>query len=159
MRGARAYLGAATVEIVANDLTLVCSGDLGRPNDPVMFAPETVEQIDYLVVESTYGDRLHPGEPTQEQLAKVITRTALRHGITLGPSVAVGRAQLLMYYLYRLKQNHAIPDVPIYLNSPMATDVTRLYQRFRGEHRLSLEECEGMCQGTHFVRSTRDSIN
>jgi metallo-beta-lactamase family protein len=158
LRGAGHILGAATVEIVADGITLVCSGDLGRPNDPLMFAPETIEQTDYLLIESTYGDRRHPEESPEKQLAEVITRTALRHGITLVPSFAVGRAQLLMYHLYRLKQQHAIPDLPIYLNSPMATDVTRLYQRFRSEHRLSLEDCEGMCQGTHFVRATRDSI-
>lgn len=158
LRGAGHILGAATVEIVADGITLVCSGDLGRPNDPLMFAPETIEQADYLLIESTYGDRRHPEESPEKQLAEVITRTALRHGITLVPSFAVGRAQLLMYHLYRLKQQHAIPDLPIYLNSPMATDVTRLYQRFRSEHRLSLEDCEGMCQGTHFVRATRDSI-
>ncbi|WNF57945.1 MBL fold metallo-hydrolase [Pseudomonas sp. SG20052] len=158
LRGAGHILGAATVEIVADGITLVCSGDLGRPNDPLMFAPETIEQTDYLLIESTYGDRRHPEESPEKQLAEVITRTALRHGITLVPSFAVGRAQLLMYHLYRLKQQHAIPDLPIYLNSPMATDVTRLYQRFRSEHRLSLEDCEGMCKGTHFVRATRDSI-
>ncbi len=158
LRGAGHILGAATVEIVADGITLVCSGDLGRPNDPLMLAPETIEQTDYLLIESTYGDRRHPEESPEKQLAEVITHTALRHGITLVPSFAVGRAQLLMYHLYRLKQQHAIPDLPIYLNSPMATDVTRLYQRFRSEHRLSLEDCEGMCQGTHFVRATRDSI-
>ncbi|WP_342309823.1 MBL fold metallo-hydrolase [Pseudomonas fluorescens] len=159
LRDAGHILGAATIEIVADGVTLVCSGDLGRPNDPLMFAPQTIEQTDYLLVESTYGDRQHPVEPPEEQLAQVITRTALRHGITLVPSFAVGRAQLLMYHLYRLKQRHAIPDLPIYLNSPMATDVTRLYQRFRSEHRLSLEECQGMCDGTHFVCSVQQSID
>jgi metallo-beta-lactamase family protein len=158
LRCAGHILGAATVEVVADGMTLVCSGDLGRPNDPLMFAPEIIEQTDYLLVESTYGDRQHPVESPEEQLAQVITRTALRHGITLVPSFAVGRAQLLMYYLYRLVQKRAIPDLPIYLNSPMATDVTRLYQRFRSEHRLSPQECEGMCHVAHFVRSTRDSI-
>ena len=159
LRDAGHILGAATIEIVADGVTLVCSGDLGRPNDPLMFAPQTIEQTDYVLVESTYGDRQHPVEPPEEQLAQVITRTALRHGITLVPSFAVGRAQLLMYHLYRLKQRHAIPDLPIYLNSPMATDVTRLYQRFRSEHRLSLEECQGMCDGTHFVCSVQQSID
>ncbi len=159
LRDAGHILGAATIEIVADGVTLVCSGDLGRPNDPLMFAPQTIKQTDYLLVESTYGDRQHPVEPPEEQLAQVITRTALRHGITLVPSFAVGRAQLLMYHLYRLKQRHAIPDLPIYLNSPMATDVTRLYQRFRAEHRLSLEECQGMCDGTHFVCSVQQSID
>lgn len=158
LRGAGHILGASTVEVVADGVTLVCSGDLGRPEDPLMFAPETIEQADYLLVESTYGDRKHPDEDPEHQLADVINRTALRHGITLVPSFAVGRAQLLMYHLYRLKQQHAIPDLPIYLNSPMATDVTRLYQRFRSEHRLSPQSCEGMCSGTHFVRSTDESI-
>jgi metallo-beta-lactamase family protein len=159
LRDAGHILGAATVEVVADGVTLVCSGDLGRPNDPLMFAPETIEQTDYLLVESTYGDRRHPAEPPEQQLADVINRTALRRGITLVPSFAVGRAQLLMYHLYRLKQQHAIPDLPIYLNSPMATEVTRLYQRFRSEHRLSLEDCQGMCDGTHFVCSVQQSID
>jgi metallo-beta-lactamase family protein len=159
LRDAGHILGAATVEVVADGVTLVCSGDLGRPNDPLMFAPETIEQTDYLLVESTYGDRRHPVDPPEQQLADVINRTALRRGITLVPSFAVGRAQLLMYHLYRLKQQHAIPDLPIYLNSPMATEVTRLYQRFRSEHRLSLEDCQGMCDGTHFVCSVQQSID
>lgn len=158
LRGAGHILGAATVEVTADGITLLCSGDLGRPEDPLMFAPESVEQADYLLVESTYGDRKHPQESPQAQLADVITRTTLRHGITLVPSFAVGRAQLLMYHLYRLKQQHAIPDVPIYLNSPMATDVTHLYQRFGSEHRLSAQDCEGMCSVAHFVRTTRESI-
>ena len=159
LRGAGHILGAATVEVLAEGVTLVCSGDLGRLNDPLMFAPESIEQADYLLVESTYGDRQHPADSPEEQLAEVITRTALRHGITLVPSFAVGRAQLLMYHLYRLKQKQAIPDLPIYLNSPMATDVTRLYQRFRSEHRLSQEACEGMCHVAHIVRSARDSMD
>lgn len=159
LRGAGHILGAATVEVLAEGMTLVCSGDLGRPNDPLMFAPESIEQADYLLVESTYGDRQHPTDSPEEQLAEVITRTALRHGITLVPSFAVGRAQLLLYHLYRLKQKRAIPDLPVYLNSPMATDVTRLYRRFRSEHRLSQEECEGMCHVAHIVRSARDSMD
>jgi metallo-beta-lactamase family protein len=158
LRGAGHILGAATVEVTADGITLLCSGDLGRPEDPLMFAPESVEQADYLLVESTYGDRKHPQESPQAQLAEVITRTTLRHGITLVPSFAVGRAQLLMYHLYRLKQQHAIPDLPIYLNSPMANDVTHLYQRFSSEHRLSAQDCEGMCSVAHFVRTTRESI-
>jgi metallo-beta-lactamase family protein len=158
LRGAGHILGAATVAVTADGITLLCSGDLGRLEDPLMFAPESVEQADYLLVESTYGDRKHPQESPQAQLAEVITRTTLRHGITLVPSFAVGRAQLLMYHLYRLKQQHAIPDVPIYLNSPMATDVTHLYQRFGSEHRLSAQDCEGMCSVAHFVRTTRESI-
>lgn len=157
LRSAGHILGAATVEIIADGSTWVFSGDLGRFNDPIMLAPELIEEADYLFVESTYGDRLHPPEDTEKQLADVITRTALRHGITLVPSFAVGRAQLLMYHLSRLKQSGAIPDLPIYLNSPMATDATVLYQRFCSEHRLSPRECESMCRVTHIVRTVEES--
>jgi len=108
-------------------------------------------------VESTYGDRQHPTESTEQFLAQVINQTLLRHGITLVPSFAVGRAQLLMYYLYKLKRDGLIPDIPVYLNSPMATDATVLYQQFRSEHRLTPEECAAMCRGTHIIRTVDES--
>lgn len=157
LRSAGHILGAASVEIVADGQTLVCSGDLGRLNDPIMVAPEPIEHADFLLLESTYGNRSHPKQTTESVLADIIKRTALRHGITMVPSFAVGRAQLLMYHLHKMKQAGLIPDLPIYLNSPMATDVTALYQRFRSEHRLSHEDCEGMCHVAKFVRSVDES--
>lgn len=157
LRSAGHILGAASVEIQADGQTLVCSGDLGRPNDPVMVAPEPIEHADFLLVESTYGNRSHPQQDTEQVLADIINRTALRQGITMVPSFAVGRAQLLLYHLYKMKQAQLIPDLPIYLNSPMATDVTSLYQRFRDQHRLSKADCQGMCQVADFVRSVAES--
>jgi metallo-beta-lactamase family protein len=157
LRPAGHILGAATVEVRAAGTSLVFSGDLGRPNDPLMVAPEAVAEADYLLVESTYGNRLHPQSNTEDVLAEVISRTALRHGITVVPSFAVGRSQLLMYHLHRLKQQGRIPDLPIYLNSPMATDVTALYQRFADEHRLSREECQQVCRVAQFVRTVDES--
>ncbi len=157
LRTAGHILGAATVELDVAGVKLVCSGDLGRMHDPVMQAPETIERADYLLVESTYGDRRHSPESVETQLAEVINRTAMRQGITLVPSFAVGRAQLLMYHLYRLKEQKLIPDLPIFLNSPMATDATVLYHRFRQEHRLTEAECEGTCKVAHIVRSVEES--
>ncbi len=158
LRPAGHILGAAMVEIAAGGVTLLCSGDLGRPNDPIMVAPECVAHADYLLVESTYGDRRHPPEDAAQVLAEIIRRTTARHGITLIPSFAVGRAQALMYYLYRLKQSGAIPaGLPVFLNSPMATDATGLYHRFRSEHRLSPTECEGMCRVAHIVQTVEES--
>jgi metallo-beta-lactamase family protein len=158
LRPAGHILGAATVEVQAGGRTLVCSGDLGRMIDPIMAAPELIKHADYLLVESTYGDRLHPLEDAEEKLAAVINRTVARNGVTVIPSFAVERAQALMYYLYRLKRSGQIPaGLPIYLNSPMATDVTALYDRFRTEHRLSPEECEGMCRVARMVRSVEES--
>lgn len=157
LRSAGHILGAATVEITAEGQTIVFSGDLGRPNDPIMRPPELIENTDILLVESTYGDRQHPKEAPETYLADVINQTLLRHGITLVPSFAVGRAQLLMYYLYALKREHRIPDIPVYLNSPMASDTTALYLRFHQEHRLSAEECAAMCRSTHIIRTVDES--
>lgn len=157
LRSAGHILGAATVEINAGGQIIVFSGDLGRPNDPIMRTPELIENADILLVESTYGDRQHPKEAPETYLANVINQTLLRHGITLVPSFAVGRAQLLMYYLYALKREHRIPDIPVYLNSPMASDTTALYQRFHQEHRLSAVECAAMCRSTHIIRTVDES--
>lgn len=157
LRPAGHILGAAMVELEAAGRRILFSGDLGRPNDPLMVAPEAVKGADILLVESTYGNRQHPAEDTLELLASVVNRTALRQGIVVVPSFAVGRAQLLMYLLYRLKREGRIPDLPIYLNSPMATDVTALYQRFHDEHRLSREECEGVCRVARFVRTVDEA--
>src|SRR5690606_40185757 len=89
---------------------------------------------------------LHVEEDTEAILARVITETAARGGTVLIPSFAVGRAQLLMYAIWRLKQRREIPDLPVFLDSPMAIDATKLYRRFRAYHRLSAEETTGMCQ-------------
>ncbi|MDC7708633.1 MBL fold metallo-hydrolase RNA specificity domain-containing protein [Vogesella indigofera] len=158
LRPAGHILGAATVTIEAEGSTLVCSGDLGRQHDPIMQPPQPIQNADYLLVESTYGDRTHPAESVKDILAEVINRTVGRHGITVIPSFAVARAQLLMYYIYKLKQSGRIPQqLPVYINSPMASDVTALYQQFRHLHKLSESECEGMCRVAHIVRSVDES--
>jgi metallo-beta-lactamase family protein len=158
LRSAGHILGAATVEIRANGKTLVFSGDLGRPDDPIMQAPELIQEADVLLVESTYGDRQHPKASADVAMADIINTTVLRHGITLIPSFAVGRAQLLMYHLYKLKHDGLIPkELPVYLNSPMATDTSALYQRFHKENRLSVQVCEAMYEGTQIIRTVDES--
>ena len=102
-------LGAASLLLDVGGRRVLFSGDLGRPDDPLMNPPEPPPQADTVLIESTYGDRQHPAESTEQYLAKVINETLLRHGITLVPSFAVGRAQLLMYYLYTLKRDKLIP--------------------------------------------------
>ncbi len=151
-------LGAAGVTVQADDKTLHFSGDLGRQRDPLLSPPEAVAGADYLVVESTYGDKLHdPADPAQ-LLARTICETAARGGVTVIPSFAVGRAQSLMYYLHQLRTRALIPPVPVYLNSPMAADVTALYSKHRHDHRLTAEECSAMCRSVQFVNSPSDSI-
>lgn len=152
-------LGAANVLIEAEGVRVGFSGDVGRPNDSIMRAPVPMGACDYLIVESTYGDRRHPAVDTEQELASLIQRVAARGGVVVIPAFAVGRAQGLLHHIARLKALGAIPSqIPVYLNSPMAIDATNLYHQFRSEHRLTEDECRAMCQVATLVRTVDDSI-
>ena len=159
LRMARAghILGSALVAIKHAGTGLVFSGDIGRPRDPVMLAPSVIRRADYLVVESTYGDRRHdPADPLVE-LAAIINRTTARGGVVIIPTFAVGRAQELLYYLYILKTARRIADIPVYLNSPMAVDATRIFLAHRDEHRLTPEQCHAMFSSVRIVNRPEES--
>jgi metallo-beta-lactamase family protein len=150
-------LGAAIVEISIGKTKLVFSGDLGRSGDPIMNDPAQIARADYLVVESTYGDRTHEAIDPQDALAEVITRTAQRGGVVLIPAFAVGRAQTLMYHLQQLKRAHRIPDLPVYLDSPMAIDASEVFCDHHREHRLSPEQCRSLCGVARYVSDVEES--
>lgn len=150
-------LGSSFVHLNDGQCSILFSGDIGRPNDLVLSAPVQVNGADYLVVESTYGDRTHEPSNALDKLAEVINRTAARGGVVVIPAFAVGRAQSLMYGIYLLKRRGLIHNLPVYLDSPMATDATRIYHAHRTEHRLSSEECEGMCHAATIVNKADDS--
>ena len=151
-------LGSAFVTLCAGERTLVFSGDLGRPHDLIMRPPARIDAADYLVVESTYGDRLHATIDPRERLGEIIRRTAARGGVVIVPSFAVGRAQALLYAIHLLKQEGAIPALlPVYLNSPMAADATDIYHRHRAEHRLSVEQCEAMSRVATIINGADES--
>lgn len=150
-------LGAASVRIGWEGASILFSGDLGRSDDLLMRPPEVAEPADYVVVESTYGNRKHPASDTLAELAGVINRTAARGGIVVIPAFAVGRAQTLLHCIQLLKQARRIPDMPVYLNSPMAADATRIYQRHLDEHRLSAEQCAAMRGQTIIVNTPEES--
>ncbi len=149
--------GAATVEMRVGGRTILFSGDLGRPNDPLLPDAEAAPACDWLLVESTYGDRLHPREDPGEELAQVVAQTASRGGTTLIPAFAVGRAQELMYHLHRLKRGGRIPDIPIYLDSPMATRATAVFTQHPEAVRLAPEECRFICEGIETADSVEES--
>ena len=152
-------LGAAIVTIDDGRTSVTFSGDLGRPHDPIMVAPTSIAHCDYLVVESTYGDRRHDPADPLIFLGKTIRDTARRGGVTIIPSFAVGRAQSLLYYISELKRAGSIPELlPVYLNSPMATDATSLYAKHLHEHRLSRHACEQMRSAAKIVNSVEESI-
>ena len=150
-------LGAASVLIEGSGHRVLFSGDLGRPDDPMMRAPDPPPAADWAVIESTYGDRLHPAGDAESELAVAINRAAARGGIIVVPAFAVGRAQLLLHLIARLKARSAIPDLPIFLNSPMAADATRIYRMHPREHRLTERECEVMYTTARFVASVEES--
>lgn len=151
-------LGAALVCLSTARSSIVFSGDLGRQNDLIMPAPASIEGADYLVVESTYGDRSHSPADPRDMLADIINRTVRREGVVVIPTFAVGRAQSLLYYLYLLKKAGTIPSaLPVFLNSPMAVDATEIFSNHSGEHRLAAAECEAMCRTAQIVNSALES--
>jgi metallo-beta-lactamase family protein len=140
-RPAGHILGATFVRIEQDGVSVTFSGDLGRPADTLMKPPARPETTDYLVIESTYGDRRHPVADPQQELGRWLRRALDRNGVVVIPTFAVGRAQSLMLHIAGLKATGDIPDVPVFLDSPMAIDATALYGFFRAEHRLTDAEC------------------
>jgi metallo-beta-lactamase family protein len=157
MRRAGHLLGAASVRVEWEGRSVLFSGDLGRADDVLMMPPVLPDAADTVVIESTYGDRVHADADPLTELASVINRTAARGGMILIPSFAIGRAQALLYCLHQLRQQRRIPDMPAFLNSPMAADATEIYRRHRAEHRLTLEQTEAMCSAVHIVNSVEES--
>lgn len=150
-------LGASWVAFEIHGRRLVFSGDVGRPNDPIMRPPQPMRHADYLVLESTYGDRRHSDVDTKQQLAQIVERTVDRGGGVVIPAFAVGRSQSLMHLLTELQDEGEIPDLPVFLNSPMAIDVTRLYRKHAMLHRLTDEECQEMFRDVTFVNDVEHS--
>jgi metallo-beta-lactamase family protein len=156
-RKAGHILGAGFIEFVHQNQHLVFSGDLGRPNDPIMRAPEIPSACDTLILESTYGNRQHPDEDTFSIIANAINESIKQGGSILIPAFAVGRTQALLYYLDRLIQSKRIPKLPIYLDSPMAIDATSIMQRHLDEHRLNSEDCKRICHLASYIQRPEDS--
>ena len=150
-------LGSAFVRISDGKKSIVFSGDIGRPQHLLMNAPAVIKQADYLVLESTYGDRAHDKTDPKIKLADTINRTIKRGGKVIVPVFAVGRAQEILYAIHLLKTEGKIADVPVYLNSPMAIDATQIFVRHSGEHRLSHAECEAMCKTARMVNTVEQS--
>ena len=156
-RRAGHILGAATVDLLWHGRRIVFTGDLGRYDDPIMFDPEPVQSADYLVMESTYGDRVRERTDPAGTLADVISATVDRGGTVVVPAFAVGRAQTLLYYLWQLRSAGRLPDIPVYLDSPMAINASELLGTHRADHRLTPEVYEGMCAMAAYTREADES--
>lgn len=156
-RRAGHILGAATATLRLGGKTIAFSGDLGRFGDPVMLDPDPILHADYLVVESTYGDRIHPKLDAAAMLEDVIGRTVRRGGTVVIPAFAVGRTQSLLYELSLLKMKGELELVPIYVDSPMATNATDLMSAHMDDHRLQPVVCREAFGMATYVRDTEGS--
>ena len=157
LRRAGHILGAATAEIHWQGVTIAFSGDLGRYDDTLMPDPEPTPKADYVVIESTYGDRLHERRDPIDALGEVIERTVSRGGTVVIPSFALGRAQELLYLIWKLKQAGRLPLVPVYLDSPMAVNASELLCRHPDDHRLKAETACEACAVATYVRDVEQS--
>jgi metallo-beta-lactamase family protein len=151
-------LGASIVEVLCNGRKVVFSGDLGRSNDAIMVDPTRIQRTDYLVVESTYGDRRHDRGDPEDVLADIVTRTIGRGGSVIIPAFAVGRAQSVMHHIMRLKAESRIPpDLPVFLDSPMAINASQVFCDHAEEHRLTAAQCKAACNVAKYVREVENS--
>ncbi|MCH8274641.1 MAG: MBL fold metallo-hydrolase [Armatimonadetes bacterium] len=140
-RRAGHILGSAFIEFyLPNGEVILFSGDLGRPNMPIVRNPEPVENADYLLIESTYGNRLHRKVKIREQLKDALSHVCETGGMLVVPSFAIGRTQDLLYYLQELEAGSECPEIPVYVDSPMAVDATAIYARHEEDHDLEMTQ-------------------
>ncbi|GAB1261882.1 MBL fold metallo-hydrolase RNA specificity domain-containing protein [Aurantivibrio plasticivorans] len=151
-------LGSSYLDVDIGGKHIVFSGDLGRPHDIIMNPPEPPCYADYLIMESTYGDRLHDNRDIDDCLADAVSTTLASGGDVLVPAFAIGRAQSVLYTLHKLQRQQKIPYVPIYLDSPMAISATELMIRFNQQHRLSKLQCREMEENVKFLRTVEQSM-
>lgn len=149
--------GAAFIELMAGGKRFVFSGDLGRPHDAMLQPPQKPEHADYLIVESTYGDRKHPEGSTKELLLEIIQKSLSKHGPLLVPSFTVDRAQDFMYLIWQLKNENRIPDIPVYLDSPMGIDVSKLFLKYPDWQILGPDVFREVFRNTRMVKSVQDT--
>jgi metallo-beta-lactamase family protein len=152
-------LGACSVHLSAGGESLLFSGDLGRDDDLLMPPPAPPQSAGVVIVESTYGNRVHPKEDVHARLASVVRETAQRGGSVLMPAFAVGRAQALLLVLQRLRERDEIPrSLPIFLDSPMAVAATALYRKHADLLRIDRREAKRLTDGVKLVETAQQSI-
>ena len=150
--------GAAFIEMDIKGKRFVFSGDIGRPEDPMLTHRERPEKADYLFTESTYGDRVHPREETESVLKRIVDEALSKHGPLFVSSFAVDRAQDFMYAIWKLKKEGKIPDLPVYLDSPMGRDVSKLFLKYPEWLTLDPVVFEEVFDKTKVVTSIKETL-
>lgn len=150
-------LGATFIELDLFGKIFVFSGDIGREEDLLLIPPDKPEWADYIFLESTYGDRLHPEEDPDKVLIDSVQRTLDNNGTLIIPSFAVERLQTLMYRIWKLHEKNKIPPIPVFIDSPMGNAVYQVFESFHGWHKLSTPELKAMRNFFHIITSYKDT--
>ena len=151
-------IGACSIELNLEGKTLVFSGDIGRDNDVLMYPPTKPKKADYLFLESTYGDRLHPDTDAKMELELYINNTVQKGGTIIIPSFAVERAQTVMYLLWQLKKEGRIPNIPYIIDTPMGISALEIFAQNRKWHKLPEQDYSGMCKMFSMISDYRETI-
>ena len=165
LRSSGHILGSRLINVSVEEhrrhFNIMFAGDLGTYDSLIAIDPGVVKSVTYLVLESTYGDRLHPEEDILGRFERIINRTVARGGKVLIPAFAVGRTQEVLYILRKLEEAGCLPDVPVFLNSPLAIDATEIYMRYASEHGFFKNEADPdqafRPSRLEFVHEARDS--
>lgn len=150
-------IGATYIELEIHEKLFVFSGDIGRNKDYLLDPPDRPMWADYLFMESTYGHKLHPDENVEDFMASLIKETIHKRGNLIIPSFAVERLQSIMYLLWKLYKSNRIPNIPIFVDSPMGNNVLSVFEAFSDWHRLPIEEYNAMCQHINIISSYRET--
>jgi len=150
-------IGATFIELDILGKRFVFSGDIGRTNDYLLDDPKRPEWADFLFVESTYGNKLHPEEDVETMLSNLIKETIHKKGNLIIPSFAVERLQTLMYILWKLYKANRIPNIPIFIDSPMGNNVLDVFKKFPKWHKLPEAEYRAMCNHVNIIQSYKET--
>jgi metallo-beta-lactamase family protein len=151
-------IGACSIELNLENKTLVFSGDIGRDNDVLMYPPTKPKKADYVFLESTYGNRLHPNTDSKAELEMYINNTVQKGGTIIIPSFAVERAQTVMYLLWQLKEEGRIPNIPYIIDTPMGISALEIFANNRKWHKLPEQHYIQMCKMFSLVSEYQETI-
>jgi metallo-beta-lactamase family protein len=144
-------LGSAMVELKIHGRTFVFSGDIGRTDPMLLYPPKKLDHADYLIMESTYGDREHEDIDVKSELAKIIQETYERGGILMVPTFSIERVQEIMYLIYQLRNENKLPNIPVYLDSPMGIRATRVFEDYPEWQDLSKDDLNHMYEKVKWI--------
>lgn len=152
-------LGSTFIELEIRGEVIVFSGDVGRKSDLLLREPKRPQKADYLLVESTYGGKLHENLDMEEELSKLIHHTYNKNGTLIIPSFAVERAQTLMYLLWKLRKKGKIPKLPMIMDSPMGNNVLEVFKNHQSWHKMKPDDSRRMCNAFIIVKDFRETLN